>query len=116
MSNEALPKLGQGQPSRGPLAVVDTASAIGDAVRRCRRVRRWSIELLAERADVSYQYLCEIENGKRNFSIVVLERIARALEMSLLRLIGEALAPRQPAGSPMGGPRGDRLPPLPEAA
>lgn len=79
------------------------ARAIGETVRQFRRSRRWSIEHLAERAEVSYQYLCEIENGKRNFSIVVLDRIARALELTLLAVIDAALAPQGPVAAHPGG-------------
>jgi len=82
---------------------VAAARAIGETVRQLRRSRRWSIEHLAERAQVSYQYLCEIENGKRNFSIVVLDRIARALELTLLAVVGAALAPQAAAGTHAGG-------------
>lgn len=79
-----------GEPRTGPAPT----RAIGETVRQFRRSRRWSIEQLAARAEVSYQYLCEIENGKRNFSIMVLDRIARALETTLLAVVGAALAPR----------------------
>ena len=78
--------------------------AIGAAVRTFRRARGWSIEALAVRASLSYQYLCEIETGKRNFTIEVLERLARALEMPLLRLVSAALQPAAPGTPPTEGP------------
>lgn len=82
---------------------VAAARAIGAAVRALRRNRCWSIEQLAERAEVSYQYLSEIETGKRNFSIVVLDRIARALELTLLAIVGAALAPQAQGGGAASG-------------
>jgi transcriptional regulator with XRE-family HTH domain len=66
--------------------------AIGMAVRAMRRDRDWSIERLATRADVSYQYLSEVETGKRNLSITVLERLALALGVSLSALVAAAEA------------------------
>ena len=78
----------------------EAGPAIGAAIRSFRRERNWSIEALAVRAGLSYQYLCEIETGKRNFTIDVLERAARALEMPLLRLVSAALAPAAPPGAP----------------
>lgn len=68
------------------------AAAIGGAIRGLRRERRWSIEYLAERANVSYQYLSEIETGKRNFSVDVMERLAAGLQVSLSSLMGVAYA------------------------
>jgi transcriptional regulator with XRE-family HTH domain len=63
------------------------ASIIGSAIRNVRLEQNMTMELLAERADLSYQYLSEIERGRCNFSIVVLERIALALNVSLPELI-----------------------------
>lgn len=66
-------------------------AAIGAAIRTLRRQRGWSIEALAGRAGLSYQYLCEIETGKRNFTIVVLDRIAGGLQMSIVGLVTAAM-------------------------
>jgi transcriptional regulator with XRE-family HTH domain len=71
-------------------AIPSAARAIGEAIRQLRRQRAWSIEVLAERADVSYQYVSEIETGKCNFSILILEKIARGLEVSMLALMDRA--------------------------
>lgn len=85
-----VPELSAGTGAPASLA----AAAIGGAIRGLRRERRWSIEYLAERANVSYQYLSEVETGKRNFSVHVMERVAAALQVSLSGLVGAAYAPR----------------------
>ncbi|MCC8056958.1 helix-turn-helix transcriptional regulator [Cloacibacillus sp.] len=46
-------------------------------------------ENLAERVDLSVSYISEIENGKKRPSLKTLEKIAAALEVSLVSLIGE---------------------------
>jgi len=52
---------------------------IGLNVQRLRRGKDWSQEELAERADVHQTYLSGVERGKRNASVLVLDRIAKAL-------------------------------------
>jgi transcriptional regulator with XRE-family HTH domain len=75
---------------------------IGARIRELRKRRGLRLEDLSERAGISYQYLSGIENGRENFSIRVLDRIAGALKISLRSLIVSALsagarAPREPA-------------------
>lgn len=78
---------GRQQAERVGTASFAAAQALGGAIRGLRRERRWSIEYLAERASLSYQYVSEIETGKRNFSVDVLERVAGALQVSVAGLV-----------------------------
>ncbi len=55
-----------------------------------RESRGLSQEKLAERADITYQYLSAIENGKENFTVGVLESIANALEIDIPAFIEKA--------------------------
>ncbi|HUR42348.1 MAG TPA: helix-turn-helix transcriptional regulator [Verrucomicrobiae bacterium] len=63
---------------------------IGGAIREMREARGQTLEGLAADADISYQYLSGIETGKENFSIRILEKIAGALDISLVNLISNA--------------------------
>jgi DNA-binding XRE family transcriptional regulator len=63
---------------------------IGGAIREARAERRLTLEVLAKQAEISYQYLSGIECGKENFSIYILEKIARALEIPMPQLIASA--------------------------
>ncbi|HUR41581.1 MAG TPA: helix-turn-helix transcriptional regulator [Verrucomicrobiae bacterium] len=63
---------------------------LGCAIRCERHERRFTMETLAAAAGLSYQYLSEVERGQTNFSILVLERIAIALEMTLPELATRA--------------------------
>ena len=63
---------------------------IGGAIRQLRERRGLTLEALAASADISYQYLSGIETGKENFSIRILEKIARALELPMVALISQA--------------------------
>ncbi|UEC01764.1 helix-turn-helix domain-containing protein [Burkholderia vietnamiensis] len=64
--------------------------ALGEAIRRCRRVRGISQEELAHRSGIDRSYMSSIERGGQNPGIVSIARIARALEMSLADLMAEA--------------------------
>lgn len=74
--------------NNGKLAV----KVIGGAIREVREQKGLTLEGLAAHADVSYQYLSGIETGKENFSIRILEKIARALDMPMVALITQAYA------------------------
>jgi len=63
------------------------AKVIGCTVRRFRHDRGWSLEELAARADMSYQFLSEVETGKRNFSIATLAKLCGALGMQIVTMI-----------------------------
>jgi transcriptional regulator with XRE-family HTH domain len=52
---------------------------MGTAIRGQRTKKRWTIERLAEAADVDRSYLAEIERGQRNPSLVVLIKVASSL-------------------------------------
>jgi transcriptional regulator with XRE-family HTH domain len=73
---------------------------IGGAIRAVREQKGLTLENLAANADISYQYLSGIETGKENFSIKILEKIARALEMPMAALISNAYEREQPAPAP----------------
>lgn len=69
---------------------VEAVKVIGGAIRGLREQRGLTLEKLASSASISYQYLSGIETGKENFSIAILEKIARALDVPLLSLIAVA--------------------------
>lgn len=73
--------------------VPEAAQVIGKTVRALRRNRGWTIEVLAERAQLSYQYVSTVENGRSNFSIEVLNRLAAAFQVSLVDVLVAAYPP-----------------------
>ncbi|KXF91432.1 XRE family transcriptional regulator [Phaeobacter inhibens] len=54
-------------------------SRVSRNIQRIRREKDLSQEEVAHRADIHQTYLSGVETGKRNPSILVLERIAKAL-------------------------------------
>jgi transcriptional regulator with XRE-family HTH domain len=48
------------------------------------------LEQLAEKADLSWPYLSEIERGRENISLDKLVRLAQALNVKLVTLVEDA--------------------------
>ena len=59
----------------------------GKRVKERRLLLSLSQEKLANIADVDRTYLPNVENGKRNVSLVVAEKIAKALNVPLASLL-----------------------------
>ena len=58
---------------------MDLRQTFGRNVRRVRQERGLTIEALADAAGISYSYAGELERGRRNPSLAVIEAIAKAL-------------------------------------
>ena len=65
--------------------------ALGRQVRDTRTTRRLSLEALAARAGVSRSMLSEVERGSKVPTVLVLDRIATALDTSIARLLGDVV-------------------------
>lgn len=68
-------------------AAMDVRRRVGLNVQRLRRLAGLSQEELAHRANVHQTYLSGVENGLRNPSIAVLDRIATALGADIEDLV-----------------------------
>jgi transcriptional regulator with XRE-family HTH domain len=60
---------------------------VGENVRRARLMREWTQLRLAEVLKVKVSYLSEVEKGKRNLTLRVLGRLARALRTTEAALV-----------------------------
>ena len=60
---------------------------IAQAIRERRKLAGLSQEELAEKADIDRTYVSLIERGKVNMTIVVVAKIAKALDVSLSSII-----------------------------
>ena len=63
---------------------------VGSNIRTCRTDAGLTLEKLAEKADMSWPYLSEIERGRDNISIDKLARLAQALSVNLSKLVDGA--------------------------
>ena len=60
---------------------------VGNNIRACRTVAKLTLEQLAEKADMSWPYLSEIERGRENISLDKLAKLAQALNVKLTKLV-----------------------------
>lgn len=65
---------------------MDIQKEFGRLVRKRRRDLDMSQEELGHKSDLNRGYISDIERGKRNPSLEVIDRIARALDVSLSEL------------------------------
>ena len=64
-------------------AIVEIKSKIGNRIKELREIKQMSQKDLAYTADLDRSYIASVENGKRNISIVNIEKIAIALGVKL---------------------------------
>jgi transcriptional regulator with XRE-family HTH domain len=69
--------------------VVDPRIAFGQRLRAARHARGFSQEALAELAGLDRTYISSCENGRRNVSLLNLDKLARALNVGIATLTGE---------------------------
>ena len=67
---------------------MDIRKRVGKNVSRVRREKGWSQEKLAFECGLHRTYISGVERGIRNPTVVVLEKIAKALEIPPKNLLG----------------------------
>jgi transcriptional regulator with XRE-family HTH domain len=65
---------------------MDIKKKFGIKVRYLRTEKGWSQEKLALNAELDRTYIPSIEAGKRNVSIIVIEKIANAFDVEIIEL------------------------------
>lgn len=60
---------------------------VGSNIRTCRTNAGLTLEELAEKAELSWPYLSEVERGRENISLDKLARLAHALDVRLTKLV-----------------------------
>jgi transcriptional regulator with XRE-family HTH domain len=69
--------------------------ALGTEVRRRRKARGWTLEVLAEKADLTPHYLSTLETGRRDPSVSTVQQLAKAFGCAPGELLGsDILTPR----------------------
>ncbi len=71
---------------------MDIRGVVGGNVRRLRQERGLTQEQLAFDAQIDLTYLGGIERGRRNPSLLVMERLARSLTVEISALVSSAEA------------------------
>lgn len=66
---------------------MEVKKLVGWNIRRVRQERGLTIEALAHQADVTAPWLGEVERGRQNVSVMVLDRLAKVLEVETWELL-----------------------------
>ena len=64
------------------LSIMDIKVKIGQRIKHLRKELEISQEALAYQAEVDRTYVTDVENGRRNVSVEILERLIKALSVS----------------------------------
>ena len=70
----------------------DKLALLGEYLRSVRNSANLTQEQLSDLSNVSIKHIADIEKGLKNPSFVVLQSLAKALDLSLDNLIGENLS------------------------
>ena len=68
---------------------MDICTRLGKNVRRLREEKGWSQEDYADRADIHRTYVSDIERGRRNPTVTVVEKLAKPLGIAPGRLLDD---------------------------
>ena len=68
---------------------MDIKDKVGQRVRELRHDLGLSQEALANKAGVDRTYMTDVENGRRNISVEILEKILVALEVSFAQFFND---------------------------
>lgn len=68
---------------------MDLCRTFGGNVKRLRKEAGYSQEAFADRAGVARSYMSEVEVGRRNPTLRVVERIANALDVPAATLLAQ---------------------------
>ena len=55
---------------------------IGIRIREMRKIKHYTRDVLANKVGISSKFLYEIETGRKNFSAVILQKLAQELDVS----------------------------------
>jgi len=80
---------------------MDAKTILGRFIRKLREQARLTQEQVARKTGITYQYLSGLENGRENFSIDILESLAKTLACPVPQLVSGAFAEENTAPIPL---------------
>lgn len=83
---------------------MEAKTLIGRYVRKLREEKGLTQDQVAAKTGISYQFLSGMENGRENFSIDVLDSLARALGVSLTQVVSGSCEPERTSVQPRVNP------------
>lgn len=68
------------------LSVMNLKEKFGHKIKQLREQKSYSIEFLANISNIDRTYISDIEKGNRNVSLLIIEKLAKALEVNIPEL------------------------------
>lgn len=68
------------------LYTMDLKEKFGIKIKQLRENKGYSIEYLANIADIDRTYISDIEKGNRNVSLLIIEKLSKALQVNIQEL------------------------------
>lgn len=68
------------------LSIMNLKEKFGHKIKQLREQKGHSIEYLANIANIDRTYISDIEKGKRNVSLLIIEKLSKALEVNIQEL------------------------------
>lgn len=68
------------------LSSMNLKEKFGHKIKQLREQKEYSIEYLANIANIDRTYVSDIEKGKRNVSLLIIEKLSKALEVKIQEL------------------------------
>jgi transcriptional regulator with XRE-family HTH domain len=59
----------------------------GIRLRQLRKAKGWSLLELSVRSNINHNYLCDLENGRRNPTLMILGRLSSAFDITVSSLL-----------------------------
>jgi XRE family aerobic/anaerobic benzoate catabolism transcriptional regulator len=88
LTRDQRKSFGDTRARRGQVSDEAFLGALGKKVREIREQQGLARKVLAETADVSERYLAQLEAGSGNASVILLRRVATALNVNVASLLG----------------------------
>jgi transcriptional regulator with XRE-family HTH domain len=68
------------------LSVMDIKEKFGHKIKHLREQKEYSIEYLANISNIDRTYISDIKKGNRNVSLLIIEKLSKALEVTIQEL------------------------------
>lgn len=68
------------------LSVMNLKEKFGHKIKKLREEKEYSVEYFANISNIDRTYISDIEKGNRNVSLLIIEKLAKALEVNIPEL------------------------------
>lgn len=78
---------GKFRPSESDITAPEICARVGRKIRELRDAKGWSQRMLADHSGIEYAHLARLELGQKEAGLLILQKIADALEVQVWELL-----------------------------